>query len=151
MRAKSTVALSWLVTAVLGCSGGGGGGGGFADGGVTGAGVIGQPCSASQACGAGLYCYDGDTPELKGLCTTNCTASADSDSCLLKYPNTSCLVAGVCGAQCGDGLACPVGSTCNADYQVCVNAANSCQWADDGFCDEPVACEPGTDTADCDF
>ncbi|MBK7581167.1 MAG: hypothetical protein IPI67_13245 [Myxococcales bacterium] len=143
-RAATAVVLVlsvWIANCGSGGSGGGGGG--------NSSGVIGQACSATSPCGAGLFCYAGDNSLLTGLCTTTCTASADTDSCIDKYPNTACLVAEVCGANCGNGLSCPPGAYCNTSYEVCVNASNSCPTAFDDYCDEPDPCATGTDSYDC--
>ena len=141
--------LSLLATAVgatLSCGGSGRGGGGGA---TTTGGVVGQACDASHACKPGLFCYDETDDLLGGLCTTTCSASAETDSCLDDHPNTACLQAGVCGANCGKGLSCPQGSYCNESYEVCVNGKNACPSAFDDYCDDPGPCAPGTDSYDC--
>lgn len=117
--------------------------------------MVGQACEPATGCGPGLFCYDDPSSKLHRLCTLTCSASAGVDSCITAHPNTACLVAGVCGASCGNGLECPSGAACDTAYDVCVNATrvdggtNSCEYAYDGECDEQGACAPGTDTADC--
>jgi hypothetical protein len=111
-------------------------------------GGVGAPCESSGACETGLYCNEGAAP-LAGLCTMNCVVpEGAADPCSAKYPNTACLVAGVCGLQCGDGLVCPEGTTCQTGSAICVAPA------DGGGGSEPDAGPPpsasllatGTDT-----
>jgi hypothetical protein len=101
--------LLLLLAVGAGCSGGGGGGGGSTAPG----GGVGEPCQSSDQCETGLYCFEG-AADLAGLCTMNCFVPEGADDpCALKYPNTACLVAGVCGLQCGSGLVCPQGTICD--------------------------------------
>lgn len=74
--------------------------------------TIGATCGSTADCASPLYCYTGSANQIDGQCTVNCTASATSDSCTPIDPNTECLVAGVCGRSCGNGLTCPDGTTC---------------------------------------
>ena len=81
--------------------------------------TIGAACSGPSGCAGNLFCYSGDTPQLDGLCSVECTASATSDSCKDIDPNTSCLVAGVCARDCGNGETCPSGTYCNTNDGIC--------------------------------
>jgi hypothetical protein len=127
---------------------------------------VGQRCDNGASCADGLFCYTGDAPGLAGLCTTSCTGSASSDTCLAKSPNTSCLEARVCAADCGAGLACAPGTICDTGRNVCVHYdANgpSCKYVQTpcsalsatqlgiGLCDE-IGCHRNfscTGTASC--
>ncbi len=112
-------------------------------------GGVGVPCQSSSACQAGLYCYEGAAP-LGGLCTMNCSVPEGADDpCPAKYPNTACLVAGVCGLQCGNGLVCPEGTTCESGYSVCVSPGGgsvSSGGADAGPSSSASLVATGTDT-----
>jgi hypothetical protein len=81
--------------------------------------TIGTPCTGPSDCGGDLFCYTGDTPQIDGLCTVDCTASATSDSCKNVDPNTACLVASVCARQCGNGQTCAAGTYCNTNDGIC--------------------------------
>jgi hypothetical protein len=85
--------------------------------------IIGATCGSSADCASPLYCYTGSTNQIDGQCTVNCTASATSDSCTPIDPNTACLVAGVCGRSCGNGLTCPDGTTCVSADGLCERSA----------------------------
>ena len=82
-------------------------------------------------CGTGTceYTNDGycDEPDL-------CPPGTDSPDCCAAVGD------GICEEE-GMGGNCPVGS----DWLDC----GSCQWANDGYCDEPQLCSPGTDGDDC--
>jgi hypothetical protein len=81
-------------------------------------GSVGSPCDPGS-CDSGLYCYQGQAP-LSGMCTMNCSVGLGADDpCALKYPNTACLVAGICGLQCGNGLTCPSGTKCDTSSLIC--------------------------------
>jgi hypothetical protein len=103
--------LAVAAVGVAGCGSNSEGGGG-----------IGHGCSSSSDCKSGLFCYTGDATEIDGLCTMDCTVEGMTDSCAEKYSNTACLVAGVCGAECGNGLNCPSGSTCESDTGTCIHS-----------------------------
>src|SRR5262249_37686460 len=82
-------------------------------------GGVGAVCDDGSPCASNLYCYTGNAPNLAGLCTSNCTATPTSDSCRSADPNTACLVAGICARECGNGLSCPSGATCDSNTKLC--------------------------------
>jgi hypothetical protein len=102
----------------------------------------------------GCYCDDacenlGDCcPDKAGCC------GGDGGGCGTN-PWDTC--SGKCGvydlfASCQCDAACENLGDCCSDKGLCCGGAaadDSCIWAWDGFCDEPVFCTPGTDCSDC--
>jgi hypothetical protein len=76
--------------------------------------AIGEPCSDSEPCSTGNYCYKStgttDAP-LNNICTRSCTGVFDSDTCKAADSAAVCLTNGVCGRRCSAG--CLAGTVCN--------------------------------------
>jgi hypothetical protein len=76
------------------------------------------------------YEFDGNCDEGNGICPVG----SDPHDCCAAQEN------GVC-EEVGKGGDCPVGT----DFFDC----GGCEWLNDGVCDEPFLCPPGSDKPDC--
>lgn len=152
-----SIVIGLALIGAAACSDDDGGGGGGSGGGAS----VAELCAMGCEKGATLSC-----PNEPADCVADCQANASAMQCQAEAQALLTCAANrpVSDYVCGDdGESTVVDTVCTSEstaFGVCVlNALGSagmggsgdmdCPFTNDGECDEPDFCPPGTDTADC--
>jgi hypothetical protein len=105
-------------------------------------------CQDDSDCGGGL-CALVDPNFGVFACIATCRGPADCRSDWVCYPDPAA-PAPYCIPDC-NATGCSDGSACDPQSGLCGGGGGGgeCPFTNDGECDEPILCPPGTDVADC--
>ena len=114
---------------------------------------IGEPCKSPDDCAEGTcdqrvcraYCEESDDCNA-GQCLP-ATGEGDKPLKDIKVCWRACQAGN--SDSCTDGTTCQTREVDGKKASFCIPPADPCPTVEDGHCDEPVMCAPGTDSVDC--